>query len=633
MTNAPVSIGKYQIAELVGEGAMGNVYRALDPVINRNVAIKVMSDAIARDGALRDRFMREAQAAGSLQHPHVVTIYDFGEVDGHLYIAMEYVEGIDLETLIEQNTPMPLAQCLDIAIDVLLGLSYAHRRGVVHRDIKPANIRITEDGRAKIMDFGVAHLDSAKMTATGVMIGTPYYMAPEQVTGDRIGPATDIFALGSVLYELVSHRKAFAADSIHNVLFKVVSEEPPPLTSVAPQAPQALDVVLRKAMVKAADGRYQTAQEMANELTAVRATVGSAGVVPSLSLGATIAARTAEQRAAQSRELAAQRRWTKRQVLAIVAGVVVLAGAAWAYAARRPNDSRAEAIMPVSPSPARADTSTPKAVPAGVGAPLSRAPAAPAAPVERAERRRVDSNAPPPSQGAVAPPQAQRKEVVNLVRDSAMKWRARAVDAGVPVTMLASGDTQLAVADRLSRSGNFEGAVAAIRGATALWAQAGRAAQQAAPAPGPVPSPRTPDSTTPRTSPVTSAPVVVPPAIAASPAPRPEPEAPSVTADVTSLLAQYARAIEARDLGDIKALYPQITDTQERGFRDFFENVRTLKATFTLGTLGVDGNSATAPITGAYDYTDRSGKVQHQALAFRAVFRRDGTRWQIASVR
>src|SRR6476469_2972494 len=141
-------IGKYRIVEQVGEGAMGVVYRATDPVLNRTVAVKVMCDAVARDDDLRGRFLREAQAAGSLQHPNVVTIYDFGEVNGHLYIAMEFVEGEDLETLLQKKLPLSLADKLYIIIDVLGGLAYAHKHGIVHRDIKPANIRIDEEGRA-----------------------------------------------------------------------------------------------------------------------------------------------------------------------------------------------------------------------------------------------------------------------------------------------------------------------------------------------------------------------------------------------------------------------------------------------------------------------------------------------------
>ena len=186
----PTQIGKYEIQELVGEGAMGTVYRATDSVLGRTVAIKVMNASIARQPEHRSRFLREAQAAGSLQHPNVVTIYDLGELDGHLFIAMEFVYGTDLEKLMSAIEPLKLQSKLDIIVDVLMGLSYAHKHGIIHRDIKPANIRVSDDGHAKIMDFGVAHLQSSDMTRTGIVVGTPSYMAPEQVMGGKAVPGT-----------------------------------------------------------------------------------------------------------------------------------------------------------------------------------------------------------------------------------------------------------------------------------------------------------------------------------------------------------------------------------------------------------------------------------------------------------
>src|SRR5438046_868420 len=205
-------IGKYEVECVVGEGSMGVVYRAVDPVINRRLAIKVMTDAVAQDAALRERFLREAQAAGSLQHPNVVTIYDFGEVDDHLYIAMEYVEGDDLSDLLLKRVSLPFAESLDLVMGVLQGLAYAHKRGIVHRDIKPANIRVDTEGKARLMDFGVAHLASSEMTSTGVLLGTPSYMAPEQITGAPVTAETDIFSVGAVVYELIARRRPFTGD-------------------------------------------------------------------------------------------------------------------------------------------------------------------------------------------------------------------------------------------------------------------------------------------------------------------------------------------------------------------------------------------------------------------------------------
>src|SRR6476659_9453527 len=222
----PTQIGKYHIVEVVGEGAMGIVYRATDSVLDRTVAIKVMSASIARQEDLRKRFLREAQAAGSLQHPNVVTVYDLGEADGHLFIAMEFVPGVDLEKMIELGEPMSLQSRLDIIIDVLTGLAYAHRKGIVHRDIKPANIRIAEDGRAKIMDFGVAHLASSSMTSTGSFLGTPSYMAPEQITEGKTTGATDIFAVGGVLYQILTLMKPFEAPTLQNLFFRIITETP-----------------------------------------------------------------------------------------------------------------------------------------------------------------------------------------------------------------------------------------------------------------------------------------------------------------------------------------------------------------------------------------------------------------------
>jgi serine/threonine protein kinase len=283
------SIGKYQILELVGEGAMGVVYRAHDPVLERTVAIKVMNEAIARQEDLRKRFLREAQAAGSLQHPNVVTVYDLGEADGHLFIAMEFVPGVDLERMIELGEPMSLQSRLDIVIDVLTGLSYAHRKGIVHRDIKPANIRVAEDGRAKIMDFGVAHLSSSSMTRTGSFLGTPSYMAPEQITQGQTTAATDIFAVGAVLYQLLAMMKPFDAPTLQNLLFKIITEKPRPITEMTPGLPPSLDRIVMKALEKEPSARYASALDMANELTNVRAKLSGPAYPASISLSASVA--------------------------------------------------------------------------------------------------------------------------------------------------------------------------------------------------------------------------------------------------------------------------------------------------------------------------------------------------------
>ena len=268
---------------------MGVVYRACDPVLKRRVAIKVMSDAFAQNDDLRERFLREAQAAGSLQHPNVITIYDFGEVDGHPYIAMEFVEGQDVAELLAHQVPLTTIHKLGIAIDVLQGLAFAHKRGIVHRDIKPANIRVDADGKARIMDFGVAHLASSDMTRSGVMIGTPSYMAPEQIIGGEISPQTDIFSVGAVLYELLTGARPFSGGPLQAVMYRVLSEPPLPLDVSAPALPSRLNDIVMRALAKDPDKRYATALDMANDLLAVRASLDtSSSSHATLSLRATI---------------------------------------------------------------------------------------------------------------------------------------------------------------------------------------------------------------------------------------------------------------------------------------------------------------------------------------------------------
>ena len=275
-------IGKYELVEMIGEGAMGKVYRALDPVLGRHVAIKLMSASIANDAHLRDRFLREARAAANLQHPNIITIYDFGETDGHPFIAMEFVEGTDLAHLIEQREPLSLDSKVSLLIGLLNGLAYAHTKGVVHRDIKPANIRVTPDGRVKIMDFGIAHLSGSEITHSGAVLGTPDYMAPEQVRGLPVTAATDIFAAGAVLYELLTYEKPFTGETLHAVLFKVVTENPRRIRDINPSLPENLQRIVDTALSKEPGQRYPTADAMAADLSSARAALTDLETVATL---------------------------------------------------------------------------------------------------------------------------------------------------------------------------------------------------------------------------------------------------------------------------------------------------------------------------------------------------------------
>src|SRR5688500_15843718 len=208
------TIGKYVIEGLLGRGGMGTVYLARDPGLARRVALKTLTLGADDPPELRLRFLREAQAAGGLRHPNIVIVYDVGDDGGQPYIAMEHVEGVDLELLIQSRDSCSDEWKLDVLRQVCDGLGYAHRSGVVHRDVKPANIRVTPDGEVKIVDFGLARVPASTMTKSRHFVGTVQYMAPEQVEGAPVDRRADVFSVGAIAYELFTHRKPFRGDSL-----------------------------------------------------------------------------------------------------------------------------------------------------------------------------------------------------------------------------------------------------------------------------------------------------------------------------------------------------------------------------------------------------------------------------------
>ncbi len=244
---APTKIGRYEIVGELGRGAMGIVYKGFDPNIDRTVAIKTIQ-LNADNKETIERFRREARAAGGLSHPGIVTIYDAGEDQGVFYIAMEFVEGETLQSVIARG-PLTVEEATAVMNEIGSALDLAHARQIVHRDIKPANIMIA-GGHAKVMDFGVAKMASSTATATGMVIGTPSYMSPEGVKGLPVDGRADIFSLGVVLYEMLTGRRPFQGDSIPSVIYKIVGEQPTLATVVNPELSAGLDVVLTKALAK-----------------------------------------------------------------------------------------------------------------------------------------------------------------------------------------------------------------------------------------------------------------------------------------------------------------------------------------------------------------------------------------------
>jgi serine/threonine protein kinase len=269
MGDVPSIIGRYEVERLLGEGGMGVLYLARDPVIDRHVAIKLLR---VNGEDLRRRFMREAQSAGRLQHPNIVTVYDVGDHDGQLYIAMEYIDGDTLATLIRDDVPFSPIRKLDIIDEVADGLGYAHQRGIIHRDIKPANLMISRAGLVKVLDFGIArlsHRDSAEVDGP-TLIGTPAYMAPEQLERAEVDARSDIYAVGLVMYELFSGRRAFVGANTADVLQQVLASQPTPIDRLVPEIDPELARVITRAMARQPLDRYQDLQSMRKELARAR---------------------------------------------------------------------------------------------------------------------------------------------------------------------------------------------------------------------------------------------------------------------------------------------------------------------------------------------------------------------------
>jgi hypothetical protein len=271
----PSRIGRYTILEILGQGGMGTVYLGHDPVIDRNVAIKVISlrEGMSEEeaGQYRERFLREAQSAGALQHPNIVAVHDIGQDPerSQPYIVMEHVPGEDLKKVIRAQAPLPPWRAIRIAMQIASALDYAHGRGIVHRDIKPANALIGENGQVKIADFGVARVSDSDLTQTDQFVGSPGFVSPEQLQGAAVDGRSDLFSLGVILYQLLTGRSPFQGDNPSEVLYRISNQAAEPPTRVLPDLPAEVDALLEKALSKDPDQRYQTGRQLMEALIAL----------------------------------------------------------------------------------------------------------------------------------------------------------------------------------------------------------------------------------------------------------------------------------------------------------------------------------------------------------------------------
>ena len=255
---------------------MGVVYKATDPLIDRVVAIKTINLGLALEEKeeYEARFYQEAKAAGRLSHPNIVTVYDVGKSGDVAYIAMEFLQGREIREVLDDGEKLSIAQILDIVSQVALGLAYAHEHGIVHRDVKPSNIMVIRDGHVKITDFGIARMESASVrTQTGMVLGSPKYMSPEQVMGKLIDQRSDIFSLGVMLYEMLTGKAPFVGENVNAIMYQTLNGVPPPPSAVNSAVPDMLNFIVAKALAKGLDDRYQNATDMANDLRACRETL------------------------------------------------------------------------------------------------------------------------------------------------------------------------------------------------------------------------------------------------------------------------------------------------------------------------------------------------------------------------
>jgi serine/threonine-protein kinase len=400
-------LGKYEIRRELGRGAMGIVYEAYDPMIRRRVALKTIRPDLAseRPDDVIARFRREAQAAGRLSHPNIVSIYDCDEDDGTWFIAMEFVDGRELKEAFAADERFRPADIERIMTQILAALDYSHRQGVVHRDIKPANIFLLADGTVKVADFGIAHIESSSLTQVGTVVGTPNYMSPEQIMGLPVDGRSDIFSTGVILYQFLTGERPFAGSST-TTMQKVLKEEPLPPSTLNVQLPPAIDAVVRKALAKRADERFQTAQAFAAALHAAMPARLGAAADPDATLPNAAALEPAAKAPAAAAPPAstvpAAGARSQSAAIAIVAGIAVVGIAAlvatwWLWP--RSQDvavAKIESPKTATPAPAAAGIA-PNAV-VSQAAPFARDVAAVAAPVAAPAAREASkpAEAPPP---------------------------------------------------------------------------------------------------------------------------------------------------------------------------------------------------------------------------------------------
>ncbi|HUN78101.1 MAG TPA: Stk1 family PASTA domain-containing Ser/Thr kinase [Solirubrobacteraceae bacterium] len=340
--------GRYEVLSRIGTGGMADVYLARDQLLGRQVAVKLLHHRFAEDQEFVERFRREASSAAGLSHPNVVAIFDRGEWDGTYYIAMEYLPGRSLKTVVREMAPLQPVGAIDIVLQILLAARFAHRRGVIHRDLKPHNVILDEEGRAKVTDFGIARAGASDMTLTGSIMGTAQYLSPEQAQGQAVSAASDLYAIGIVLYELLTGRVPFDGETAVTIALKQVSAAPPPPSALNQEVPPELDAVVARALAKDPGERFADADEFIAALEQVRHELtgepihvhGGNGPVPPTTATAVLAAASPPAAGGENGAGAEESAARRRRLWWIAGAALLLAAAAAALILLLPGSRR-----------------------------------------------------------------------------------------------------------------------------------------------------------------------------------------------------------------------------------------------------------------------------------------------------
>jgi len=602
------TLGQYEILVEVGRGGMATVYLAHDLALDRKVAIKVLAPALLAMGeGMVERFKREARTAAALSHPHIIPIYAVNEGNEVLYFVMKHVQGRSLDAIVRDVGQLPITMTQAILAQVADALGYAHRHGVIHRDIKTANIMLDEEGWAVVTDFGIAKVVQAQgLTMTGVTVGTPTYMSPEQcATTEELTGASDQYSLGVVAYEMLTGTVPFQDDSIMSIMYAHFNQPPRPVTDLRPDCPPNLAAAVMRMLEKDPASRWATMDDVVAVCgrPSLRRDDPIRQEMSSLAraAGHLVGPKTPSSPIALSRVRTRPTFRRPRRWLWPTIGAAVVVGGALAL--WRPW---------VSGTP-------------GTAAPVATAHDSVPTTATRADSNRaavrLEPTPPPNARASIA---VQRDDsMIGSLRTSALRAAQRAALAGATPAELSAGQTAFASGESLAADRRVAEAMMQFATASAQWADAERQAKARGSrdteprrvAQSPLPEPPPPPPPPPAPVPVA--------AVAADPRP-----------DIEKVIADYATAIESRDIEQVRHAYPGITTAQQGSWQTFFDRVRNLKATLTVANLNLTATTADAGVSGVYAYDNAStGRPERRPVTFRATLARDAGGWRITAIR